>query len=156
MKQTFHIKFTTILLLVASFGFSQEIKRMDKAKEAIGIYSGQYINAIASSKNALSADVAYKGKDSLMFLKDLKLFFESFEQSLRAEEGSSHFISNGKRLEYVLFVSNTGYTDYFYYGFEDGKSSASFVVALRTFITNYKWENPKRAKIMHRGTYLFK
>ena len=150
------MKFTVIFLLVASFGFGQEIKRMDKAREAIDTHSGQYVNAIASSKNLQSADVAYMGKDSLLFLKDLRQFFDGFEQSLRTEEGSSHFIGNGKRLEYVLFVSNTGYTDYFYYSFEDGKSSASFVLALRTFITNYKWDNPKRAKFMHKGTYLFK
>lgn len=150
------IKLVPLLVLLVCSGFSQEIKRIAKSKEVIESQSAGYSNAIASSKNVASKEIAYKNKDSLIFLKDLKKFFDEFEKSLREEEGSSHFVSNNKKISYVLFVSNTGYTDSFYYEFEDGKNSMSFVVAMRTFMASHKWDNPQRAKMMHQGTYTFK
>lgn len=143
-------------VLMAATGLGQEIRRISKAGADIDALNAQYVNAIASSNNPKSKEIAYKNKDSLLFLKDLDAFFTAFEESLRTEPASSAFISSNKRLEYVLFVSNTGYTDAFYYDFENGKISLSFISALKTFVTNHKWENVKKAKFTHRGYYVFK
>jgi len=116
----------------------------------------QYTKAIQSSKNLLNTETAYKNKDSLVFLKELSDFFAGLESSLRNEEASLRFISNGKKLDYVFFVSNTGYTAAFFYELEDRKINTAFVVALRTFITSYKWENSQKALFMHNGSYTFK
>lgn len=156
MNTYLNIKLVFFFLISTCTAFSQEIRRIGKSGEVILSQSAGYSNAIASSKNTASKEIAYKNKDSVLFLKDLKQFFEEFEKSLREEEGSAHFVSNTKKMNYVLFVSNTGYTDSFYYEFEDGKNSMSFVVAMRTFIANHKWENPQRAKMMHQGIYTFK
>jgi len=150
------ILFIAAFLCLTTLGFGQEISRISKAGAAIQEKSKEYANAIASSNNPGSAEAVYKNKDSLLFLKDLEAFFKAFEVSIREEEGSRIFVSDNRRLEYVVLVSNTGYTDAFYYDFENKKISLSFISALNTFIANHKWENSKKAKFVHRGIYLFK
>jgi hypothetical protein len=59
-------------------------------------------------------------------------------------------------MNYVLFIGNVGYIDAFYYDFEDGKLNLSFVGALNTFIANYKWQNVKKTRMVHRSSYTFK
>ena len=72
------------------------------------------------------------------------------------ENHSIGFTGNNRKMNYVLFIGNAGYIDAFYYEFEDGKLKLSFVGALNTFIANYKWENSKKARMVHKSTYNFK
>ena len=145
-----------LFLVFYCVGFTQEIRRISKAKDDIEIKSKQYVNAIKSSHNALNTDIAYKAKDSVVFLKELDAFFISFEKNLVEDNKSIGFKGNNRKMNYVLFVGNAGYIDAFYYDFEDGKLKLSFVGALNSFIANYKWDNSKKARMMHQGTYNFK
>ena len=145
-----------IFVCTLTLGFSQEIRRISKATEDIHSKSKEYVNAIKSSHNPLNTDIAYKDKDSLVFLKELNAFFVAFEKNLIEENHSVGFSGNNHKMNYVLFIGNAGYTDAFYYDFEDGKLKLSFVGALNTFIANYKWENSKRARMVHYGSYNFK
>ena len=137
-------------------GFSQEIRRISKASNDIDKKSKEYVNAIISSHNTLNTDIAYKGKDSLLFVKELNDFFIAFEKNLVEENNSIGFNGKNRKMNYVIFVGNAGYIDAFYYDFEDGKLKLSFVGALNTFIANYKWQNIKKARMVHKGSYTFK
>jgi hypothetical protein len=147
---------TLVFLCSLTFGFSQEIRRISKATDDIQSKSKEYVNAIRSSANTVNTDVAYKNKDSLIFLKELDAFFVAFEKNLVDENHSISFKSDNHKMNYVLFVGNAGYIDAFYYDFDDGKLKLSFVGALNSFIANYKWENSKRARMVHHGSYNFK
>ncbi len=154
------MKTKTLIILICTCAVSllkaQDVKRISKSAEAMDKLNHEYANAIKSSRSSALEQAAYANKDSLIFLKDLAAFFEAFETSLRTEDAARGFISNNRRLEYVVYVSNTGYTDAFYYDFENGKMSLSFVSAAKTFIANHKWENSKKVKFVHRGIYTFK
>lgn len=148
-----------IFLLFCSLtftGFSQEIRRISKASEDIDKKSKEYVNAIKSSHNTLNTDIAYKEKDSLLFVKELNDFFIAFEKNLVEENNSIGFNGKNRKMNYVIFVGNAGYIDAFYYDFEDGKLKLSFVGALNTFIANYKWQNIKKARMVHKSSYTFK
>ncbi|MBL7919412.1 MAG: hypothetical protein JNJ40_03800 [Bacteroidia bacterium] len=150
---------TFIFLLFCSLtftGFSQEIRRISKASNDIDKKSKEYVNAIRSSNNTLNTDIAYKDKDSLLFVKELNDFFIAFEKNLVEENNSIGFNGKNRKMNYVIFVGNAGYIDAFYYDFEDGKLKLSFVGALNTFIANYKWQNIKKARMVHKGSYTFK
>lgn len=148
--------FIFFFLFLVTLGFSQEIRRISKATEDIQSKSKQYVNAIKSSNNALNTEIAYKDKDSIIFKKELDAFFVAFEKNLIEENNSVGFTGKSRKMNYVLFVGNAGYIDAFYYDFEDGKLKLSFVGALNTFIANYKWENSKKARMLHQSSYNFK
>ncbi len=145
------------LFLVFSFVMNaQEIKAIKKAQNDILEKNKTYNKAIKSSYLNSDQKIIYQNKDSLIFKKEVEDFFIAFEKSIREEEGSLNFISNFKEMTYVLYISNTGYTDAFYYDFGNEKVKMAFKNALNTFIANYKWQNTKREKIMHSGVYIFK
>jgi hypothetical protein len=141
---------------LSSLVFSQEIRRISKARDDIDKKSKEYVNAIKSSQNALNVDIAYKEKDSLLFLKELNDFFIAFEKNLVEGNNTIGFNGKSRKMNYVLFIGNVGYIDAFYYDFEDGKLNLSFVGALNTFIANYKWQNVKKTRMVHRSSYTFK
>ena len=142
-----------VFLFAFNFGFSQEIRRISKATSDIQSKITQYVNAIKSSNNTLNTEIAYNGKDSVVFKKELDAFFVAFEKNLVEENHSIGFTGNNRKMNYVLFIGNAGYIDAFYYEFEDGKLKLSFVGALNTFIANYKWENSKKARMVHKSSY---
>lgn len=141
---------------MSCLAFSQEIRRISKASDDIDKKSKEYVNAIISSHNTLNSDIAYKEKDSLLFLKELNEFFIAFEKNLVEENNTIGFNGKNRKMNYVLFVGNAGYIDAFYYDFEDGKLKLSFVGNLNTFIANYKWQNVKKARMVHKSSYTFK
>ncbi|MDP3558308.1 MAG: hypothetical protein Q8T03_13125 [Bacteroidota bacterium] len=151
--KTILIFFFSILLNLV---FSQEIRRISKATDDIQSKSKEYVNAIKSSNNLLNKEIAYENKDSLIFLKELDAFFVAFEKNLITDNNYIGFNGKNRKMNYVLLVGNNGYIDAFYYDFEDGKLKLSFVGALNTFIANYKWENPKKARVIHKSSYTFK
>ncbi|MBI2723130.1 MAG: hypothetical protein HYX39_13230 [Bacteroidetes bacterium] len=148
------ISFFFITLCVT--GFTQEIKRISKARENISEKNKSYANAITAALNPSNSEIAYKGQDSLIFKKEMSDFFNGLENALRSNDGSLNFISNNKRMEYVVFISNTGYIDAFYYDFEDGKLKIPFMGALNSYIANYKWPSTSHQKFTHKGIHTFK
>lgn len=146
--------FATILLIIYSIlGFTQEIKRISKAGENIATKNMNYMRAIDSNLNTAN-ETAYKGKDTLIFKKELSDFFEGLEVSLQSNDGSHNY--NQKSMDYIIFISNTGYIDAFYYEFEDGKLKIPFMGTLNSFIANYKWPTTSHQKFTHKGIYTFK
>lgn len=154
MKKLF--SFYLILFCFVTKLDAQEIKPIGKAQNYINDNNKIYNKAIKSSNANSDQKIIYQNKDSLLFKKELSDFFEAFEKSIREEEGSRNFISNFKQMEYIIYVSNTGYTDAFFYDFKNEKVKMAFKNALNTFIASYKWQNTKHEKITHGGTYIFK
>lgn len=152
MKQTILILF----IFVVRSGFSQEIRRISKVQEEINEKNKTYFNAIASSKNTINKEIAYKAKDSTLFINELNEFLTKFEKELRSNDGSLNFIRDHKVMTYIIYVSNTGYIDAFYYDFDDGKLKLPFMGVLNSFIANYKWQNTSHFKFVHSSVYTFK
>ncbi|MCW3076260.1 MAG: hypothetical protein JWO32_869 [Bacteroidetes bacterium] len=149
--------FAVLIFLTFSVqGFTQEIKRISKSGEIISEKNKSYANAIGAGLNTANAETAYKGKDSLIFKKELSDFFDGLENALRSNDGSLNFISNHKTMNYVIFISNTGYIDAFYYEFEDGKLKIPFMGTLNSYIANYKWPTTSHQKFTHKGIHTFK
>jgi hypothetical protein len=136
-------------------GYSQEIRRISKAQEDIKDKNKTYLNAIASSGNSINKEIAFV-KDTSQFLAELEEFLAKLDKELRNDNGSLNFIKEHKVMTYILYVSNTGYIDAFYYDFDDGKLKLPFMGVLNSFIANYQWKNSSRVKFVHGSVYTFK